>query len=367
MIIRRKARMDVLKAAKKRIENIFSNDVPVYMSFSGGKDSLVLGHLVYSLIQERRINPKLLTVHFIDEEAIFPCVERVVKEWRKKFLMAGAKFEWFCIEVKHFNCLNELASDESFICWDRYKKDVWVRPMPKFARTDHPLLKPRQETYQDFLARAEMDGISIIGNRVAESVQRLKNMARMKYKKKLYPIYDWTDDDVWLYLHENNIKIPEVYLYLWQTGAKRNEMRISQFFSVDTAKVLVRMNEFYPDLMERINRREPNAYIVSLYWDSEMFRRRSSLRREVEEEKKKKINYKKELAKLLSNIDKNFNTEHKRYIARRYKTVFFKVHNIAEEKHFEKIYESLMAGDPKLRSIRGIELQIFEDYRKSVM
>ena len=113
MAIRRIAStIDVVTAARQRIKNVFENGVPVYMAFSGGKDSLVLAHLVYALIQRGEIDPSLLTVIFIDEEAIFDCIEAATKAWRKKFLLAGAKFQWWCIEVKHFNCLNQLSNDE---------------------------------------------------------------------------------------------------------------------------------------------------------------------------------------------------------------------------------------------------------------
>lgn len=106
-----KANINVVTAAERRIINVFKNGLPVYMSFSGGKDSLCLSNLVLTLIQQGKINPAQLIVQFIDEEAIFPCIEKTVFEWRKKFLLAGAKFEWYCIEVKHFNCFNELSND----------------------------------------------------------------------------------------------------------------------------------------------------------------------------------------------------------------------------------------------------------------
>ena len=109
-----KADIDVVTAAEIRLINVFNNGLPVYMSFSGGKDSLCLAQLVLSLIQRGKINPKQLTVQFIDEEAIFPCIESIVLAWRKKFMLVGAKFEWYCIEVKHFNCFNELSNDETF-------------------------------------------------------------------------------------------------------------------------------------------------------------------------------------------------------------------------------------------------------------
>lgn len=104
--------IDVVTAARQRIKNVFSNGVPVYLSFSGGKDSIVLADLTYKLIQAGEINPSQLTVLFVDEEAIFDSIEATTKAWRKKFLLAGAKFQWWCIEVKHFSCLNELSSDE---------------------------------------------------------------------------------------------------------------------------------------------------------------------------------------------------------------------------------------------------------------
>ena len=94
------ASIDVIEAAKVRIRNVFRNGLPVYMSFSGGKDSLCLSQLIMNLIQAGEIDPGQLTVQFIDEEAIFPCMEEKVKEWRKKFMLVGAKFELQMFSVR---------------------------------------------------------------------------------------------------------------------------------------------------------------------------------------------------------------------------------------------------------------------------
>ena len=256
--------VDIVTAARQRIKNVFSNGVPVYMSFSGGKDSLCLADLTLKLIQAGEIDPALLTVLFIDEEAIFDCIEETAKAWRKKFLLAGAKFQWWCIEVKHFNCLNELSSDETFVCWDRRKRDVWVRQPPPFAIRNHPLLKARVDNYQSFLPRVTRDGIMMTGVRAAESVQRLQYMAALGVGGKgitntntIYPIYDWKTIDVWLYLRNERVEIPKVYLQMYQVGVNRNQLRVSQFFSVDTVPVLVHLAEYDPALMERVLRREP--------------------------------------------------------------------------------------------------------------
>ncbi len=358
--------IDVLTAAKTRIRNVFRNGLPVYMSFSGGKDSLALAQLTYSLIQRGEIDPSLLTVQFVDEEAIFPCIEKTVMAWRKKFLLAGAKFEWYCVEVKHFNCFNELSEDESFVCWDRTKRDVWVRQPPSFAITSHPLLRPRKDSYQKFMPRVCADGITMTGVRAAESVQRLKYMARMNLggkanRKSVYPIYDWTTNDVWLYLRNENVQIPQIYLYLWQAGTHKNQLRVSQFFSVDTARSLVQMNEYYPDLMERVIRREPNAYLASLYWDTEMFGRRSRTRRQMESSEPQR-DYRALLLEMFSDMPRYFNTPHKLKIAKSYRNLFIKIDSFATPKDHQQMYEALLKGDPKQRSLRALFQTIYSRY-----
>lgn len=363
-----KASIDVVEAAKIRIKNVFNNGLPVYMSFSGGKDSLCLSQLVMNLIQEGKINPKQLTVQFIDEEAIFPCIEEKVKQWRKKFLLVGSKFEWYCIEVKHFNCFNELSNDETFICWDSLKSDVWVRKPPAFAIREHKQLRVRKDAYQDFLPRICSDGITITGIRTAESVQRLQNVAAMiktgktmSNKQQVFPIYDWTNNDVWLYLLREKVDIPEIYLFMWQSGSHKGQLRVSQFFSIDTAKSLVKMNEYYPGLMERIIRREPNAYLAALYWDSEMFGRNTAQRKRSESGTAEK-DYKAALIELFSDMEGNFNTQRKKYVAERYRNFFLSVSAIADNKDCKAIYDGIISGDPKLRSYRALYHRIYGKY-----
>ncbi|MCI8673069.1 MAG: phosphoadenosine phosphosulfate reductase family protein [Lachnospiraceae bacterium] len=362
------ASIDVVEAAKIRIRNVFRNGLPVYMSFSGGKDSLCLAQLVIGLIQSGEINPAQLTVQFIDEEAIFSCMEEKVKEWRKKFMLAGVKFEWFCLEVKHYNCFNELSNDETFICWDQYKKDVWVRQPPTFAIRSHSRLRPRLDAYQDFLPRICADGLTMVGIRTAESVQRLQNIAStsragntMTRRRQFFPIYDWKDNDVWLYLLREKVDIPEIYVFLWQAGASKRQLRVSQFFSVDTARSLVKMNEYYPDLMDRIIRREPNAYLAALYWDSEMFGRNTAARKRNESGMKEK-DYKAALLELFSDMDGNFDTKNKRHVAVKYRKFFMNVSAIVNNQDCRAIYEGLISGDPKLRSFRALYQRIYGRY-----
>lgn len=365
---RKQGSIDIVKAAEIRIRNVFSNGLPVFFSFSGGKDSLCVAQLIVNLARRGEIDMSQLTVQFIDEEAIFPCMEEMTMKWRKIFLMMGAKFEWYCVEVKHFNCFNALSNDETFIVWDSQKEDVWVRRPPSFAIRNHPLLRPRIDAYQDFLPRVCTSGITIVGIRTAESLQRLQNIAAMTKagktmtnKHQVFPIYDWTNNDVWLYLLNEQVEIPEIYLFLWQSGTGKQQLRVSQFFSVDTARSLVKMNEYYPDLMERIIRREPNAYLAALYWDSEMFGRSSRKRKEMEDGQNTK-DYKQELIHLFNNMDVYFDTPHKRKTAERYRNFFVQVSAIASGEDFRHIYEGLISGDPKGRTFRALYHRIYGKY-----
>ncbi len=360
--------ISVVEAAKIRIRNAFHNGLAVYMSFSGGKDSLCLGHLVLELIQHGEVSAEQLIVQFIDEEAIFPCIESTVKEWRRKFLMVGAKFEWYCMEVRHFNCFNQLENDESFICWDSAKADCWVRQAPSFAIRSHPMLRQRIDTYQDFLGRYCVAGMTLVGVRTAESLQRLQNFANITVRgkdscgrKKIYPIYDWKNSDVWRYLHENHVNIPDVYLYMWQAGLNKSQLRVSQFFSIDTARSLVKMNEYYPNLLDSIIKREPNAYLAALYWDTEMFGKNGKTRKELEGEMVKK-DYRAELHKLFSNIERYFPGKHQREVAKRYRNFYLSAMQIIDDKELKHFYESLLGGDPKLRNLRAIYHRVYSKY-----
>ena len=76
------------------------------------------------------------------------------------------------------------------------------------------MLKENAGIDNAFLPRTTVSGITMVGIRTAESVQRLQNIASMTKagnkltaKKQVFPIYDWTDNDVWLFLLRNHVDI----------------------------------------------------------------------------------------------------------------------------------------------------------------
>ena len=349
-MITRELEVNVVEAAERRIIDAFEKNKLVSLSFSGGKDSISLSHMVITTMQKYNIPFNRLIVVFFDEEAIYPDVEQIVMQWRSRFLSLGAKFYWFCLPIRHYNCCNRLANDESFICWEQGKEDCWIRPMPKFAIRNHKDFKLGM-SYQEFGKAVFKNIPQMVGLRANESLQRrtvIGQMGRGKSKSNfLYPIYDWTDNDVWLYIKLNRIDIPVTYIYLYKTGQPLNKLRISQFFSVDTIKSLPKVMEFYPDLYQRVLKREPNADLVMLYWDTDMFRS-SKQDTKFGEEK----DYKKMLKDAMKDACKHPDSYAGYTLAKR---LFSRMdENRNSNKTYQKVYQILIAGDPKHRTYRVV-------------
>ena len=178
-------------------------------------------------------------------------------------------------------------------------------------------------------------------------------------KNTIYPIYDWTTLDVWQYLREYNVDFPEAYLWMYQTGINRNQLRISQFFSVDCVSSLLHIAEFEPGLWDRILRREPNAYLALLYWDSEFYRRSSKKRRENEAPKDYKALVRK---MLIEDPDRYFTTDLSKMVATRYRREYIRMDGTIRPRDYRQMYDALVAGDPKLRTLRAIIMNVATSY-----
>ena len=361
--------MSCVDAAFLRVKNVFSNGLPVYMSFSGGKDSICMADVVYKLIQRGEIDPAQLTLILIDEEAIYDCVIDMTMQWRKKFLLTGAKFRWYCLPLKQVSCFNQLTNDESWITWEPGKESVWVRQPPPFAiRSDPHLSGVGKMNYQSFLPHVTKDGIMMTGVRAAESVQRLQYMSNLGIGRPgitgtntIYPIYDWKDNDIWLYIRDNHLDIPEAYLWLYQSGVSRPALRISNFFGIDSLQGLRHVAETDPKLWAQIEKREPNAYMTLLYWDSELYKR--STRKRTKSEGQDDKDYKELVRKMLfEDYAKLFTNPTTRNVCQRYRRCYTKIDGIARPRDYRKMHDALIAGDPKLRTLRAIYQDVYGAY-----
>ena len=371
--IRKGLKCNVLEAANIRIKNIFDTGCKVYLNVSGGKDSIVMMSLVYDLCVTGECDPKQLQVFFIDEEVIYDEVIRICQDWRKKFMLIGAQYHWWCIEHRNNNCFNALENNESFIPWDRYEKDKWNHEMPKFAECKSPYLTPRTDNYQDFLDKSERDGITMIGVRAAESLNRIQYIAEITKNGGIsnqgvtYPIYDWEDKDIWKYIKDKDLDFPMVYLRLWEAGAPKKRLRVCNLFSIDTCAQLNYMFEIYPELWESVLKREPNAYLIRLYWDTEMFHRETRNKKKLDALKdndEAKIDYKEKFIDVINNPKKYFKNKHALMMAKQYRNFYLRNGDIMCEEDFKKAYNALMTGDTKGRSLRALMTSVNVNYTK---
>ena len=148
----------------------------------------------------------------------------------------------------------------------------------------------------------------------------------------------------------------ETTTYLYKVGVPLNRLRISQFFSIDTIKSLPKVLEFYPNLYERILRREPNADLVMLYWDTEMFRS-SQQNRQFGTEKDYKKLLKEEMLKAAEHPQDYPGHE----VA---KKLYARLTDRHSQATYKKVYQILIAGDPKKRTHRVVVGDLIRDLQQ---
>lgn len=361
--------ISVVEAARMRVKNVFSNGCRVYMAFSAGKDSLCMSHVVYDLIRSGEIDPKLLTVLFIDEEAIYESMYQMALRWRKRFISVGAEFRWYCLPVRQVSILHHLQNNEEWITFEPGKEDAWVRQPPPWAITRSPYLRyPGEMNYQMFCETITADGIQIIGLRADESAQRRQALASTKLTRgnlsggnKIYPIYDWKTFDVWMYIKEYNLDFPESYIDLYRVGVPKFNLRLCNFFAAESIAGLRHIAQTDAKLWEQIEKREPNAYLTLLYWDSEMFKRSTRKRRELEGESKK--DYKALCEEMLiRNPTRYFTNPSTQHTAKHYRKFLISNGAFMQSWHYRRMHDALIAGDPKLRTLRALYTAVFGDY-----
>lgn len=365
--------IDVLSAAKLRIRNAWETYPKIYLSFSGGKDSLVLTSIIYDMLLSGVIDRKKLTVTFIDEEGIYPSMLKNAVAWRERFVAIGVPFEWYCLPFKQVCTLDKLSASESWITWEPGQEAVWMRTPPSYAIRKSNLLKYAGEmNYQTFLEKRCKDGLTMIGLRTAEAYTRLQTIAIMDLNKdsthRFYPIYDWSDDDVWLYIKERGLEFPEIYMRLYEAGVKKPNLRLSAFFGDKTTQGLRWIAEVQPELWERIERRMPNAYLVLLYWESDMFARNSAKRKELEKDiEPQAVDWRDKCMDLLFRNTANYAINHDT-LAKigDWRHLFLKIDGKAKPRHYKKMYETILYGDPKGRDRRSLIISVFTDFAKEI-
>jgi len=273
---------NVFDEALERIRFVFDNHEDIIVGFSGGKDSTVLFNM--ALIVAREQNRLPLKVFFLDQEAEW---QGTIDHVNEVMRMPEVKPYWFQVPMDFPNCLSN--GQYRFLCWDETQRDRWVHPKADIAIHQNPMGDRLDYTFYDLIGGlknycTESDSCAaLVGMRMLESINRryaitnhpatFKGVTWASKKQKgnkyqvFWPIYDWTNADVWTALGKNHWKYNRVYDQMWQIGVSQNNMRISALIHETAWHAIDWLQEFEPQTYNRFCRRIAGVNAMSHAFD----------------------------------------------------------------------------------------------------
>lgn len=274
--------INVLQAAQERIKIVFDNFPRIYLSFSGGKDSTVMLHLVMAeaIIRNRKIG-----VLFIDLEGQYKFTVDHIQDMYDLYAKHIEPY-WVCLPIHLRNAVS--MYQHHWIAWEKDKQDVWIRQPPEMAITAY-------EYFQFYRYNMEFEEFtpefgnwyaqgnlcaSFVGIRTGESLNRWRTLASVKKQTfdgyqwttwnggglySIYPIYDWIETDLWAYHGKTGLPYNRLYDRMYQAGLTLHQMRICQPYGDDQRKGLWLFHLIEPYTWARIVARVNGANSGALY------------------------------------------------------------------------------------------------------
>lgn len=277
--------IDVLTAARNRVRYTFDHFEKIYISFSAGKDSSVMFHLV---MEEAIKRGRKVGVLLIDLEAQYELTIRHAEQMFEHYA-DNIEVYWCCLPMKLRNAASNY--EPVWCAWDPDRKEDWVRPLPKHKGvisdpSFFPWFQGRME-FEEFIelfAEWYSDGkptAAFIGIRADESLNRYRTVAiwdkGMHFGKRwttevcegvynVYPIYDWHVTDIWKYHAAYPDKLHnEVYDRMHLAGVPLSQMRLCQPYGDDQRRGLWLYHLIEPATWGKVVARVNGANSGSLY------------------------------------------------------------------------------------------------------
>lgn len=246
--------MNVYDAMNERIKFVFENFDNIYVSFSGGKDSGVMLNAVMDYAEKIGYTKKIGLFH-IDYEAQYQATTDYVLDVFEKFKDRIEPFH-ICLPLAA-QCATSMTQSY-WLPWDEDKKDIWVRELPEncINESNNPLTffekgmwdYDLQEKFGDWYAKEKGGKVAaFVGIRTQESLNRWRAIHSDKrietfdgkpWTKKvgkntynIYPIYDFSTEDVWIANGKNEWGYNRLYDLFWQAGLSIDEMRVASPFN----------------------------------------------------------------------------------------------------------------------------------------
>ena len=179
---KRQLGITVEQAARERIIKVFDDFPRIYVSFSGGKDSTVMLHLVMD--EAIRRNRKV-GVLFVDLEGQYKLTIDHIQEMYELYANNIEPY-WVALPIHLRNAVS--TYQHHWICWDPEAKDAWIREPPELAITDNkyfPFFRFNME-FEEFVpafghwfGRDKLTAC-FVGIRTGESLNRWRTIASDK-------------------------------------------------------------------------------------------------------------------------------------------------------------------------------------------
>lgn len=276
---------NVLIASRDRIVKTFDEFEKIYVSFSGGKDSTVMLHLVMeeAIKRNRKVGVLIIDLEAQYQDTIIH-MQKVVEMYKKHI-----DLHWFCGELLLRNALTNF--EPRWVCWDKDRKADWVREMPPHAAdlSQYDFYVPKMEFEELMVIFGEWYSgygkyktAALVGIRADESLHRYRaivsrkdNLMLNNYKwttkvtKNLfnvYPIYDWKTEDIWVYHGKYQDKPHNrVYDQMTKAGVKLAEQRLCQPYGDDQRKGIWLYSILEPDTWNKLILRVSGVNSGALY------------------------------------------------------------------------------------------------------
>lgn len=284
-ILKKYNEVNVLDAANERISFIFDNFERIYISFSAGKDSTVMLHLVMA---EARRRKRKIGVLLVDLEAQYTLTMDHAKACLELY-KDNAEVYWVCLPLSLRNAVSNY--DPKWLAWDPDKKADWVRAFPEAPGviTDESFFPFFQRGFEfeefvpefgEWYAQGKTCAC-LVGIRTDESLNRFRTIAlktKVKFHDKnyttkvtenvfnCYPIYDWSTSDLWRY-HYINPTLPynKIYEQMHKAGLSPSQMRICQPYGDDQRRGLWLYHILEPATWYRVVNRVNGVNSGALY------------------------------------------------------------------------------------------------------
>ena len=274
--------VDCYSAAVERINWTFDNFERIYLSFSAGKDSTAMLHMVMDEAIKRN---RKIGIFFLDWE----CQIGLTIDFAKRMFAHYADHiepYWIALPVKTWNACSQIEPE--WTAWDSEKKELWVRQPEPESITDGSAFPfyyegmPFEElvpAFGEWYAQGKTCAC-FVGIRADESLNRFRTVARAnkpKYEGKawttnaiadvwnVYPIYDWRTDDVWTYCGKFQKPYNRLYDRMHQAGVKISQMRICEPFGDEARKGLWLYQVVEPQMWAKVCLRVAGANTGALY------------------------------------------------------------------------------------------------------